>query len=90
MSQASYATLVCDCEALKAEVAVKAEVIEKLEARIAELVDQDRLIAELRCEIAELKGRLNTNSHNSSKPPSVPMMSASLRSRPQLLQFEGA
>ncbi|MEX6431106.1 hypothetical protein, partial [Ferrimicrobium acidiphilum] len=61
MSQASYATLVCDCETLKAKVATQAEVIEKLEARIVELVDQDRLIAELRCEIAELKGRLNTD-----------------------------
>ena len=70
MSQASYATLVCDCETLKAKVATQAEVIEKLEARIVELVDQDRLIAELRCEVAELKGRLNTDSHNSSKPPS--------------------
>ena len=58
MSQASYATLTRDYEALKAEVVAKAEVIEKLEARIAELADQDRLIAELRCEVAELKGQL--------------------------------
>lgn len=70
MSYSSYATLMLDNEALRAEVAVQVEVIEKLSARIAELVDQDRLIAELRSEVAELQGRLNTNSHNSSKPPS--------------------
>ncbi|MGH9071941.1 MAG: IS66 family transposase [Acidimicrobiales bacterium] len=50
-------------------VGAQREVIEKLRARVDELIDQDRVIETLRAEVAELKARLAMNSRNSSKPP---------------------
>ncbi|WP_276944008.1 hypothetical protein [Ferrimicrobium acidiphilum] len=58
MRQASYANADARLRGVQGRGFREAEVIEKLKTRIAELVDQDRLIAELRCEVAELKGQL--------------------------------
>ena len=58
MRQASYANADTRLRGVQGRGFREAEVIEKLKTRIAELVDQDRLIAELRCEVAELKGQL--------------------------------